>query len=275
MLGRKHRDHRRDAYEVHDAPARVDVENDKGPGLARGPALLIGTLLCAAGLILFLEAGSTPTDAFPDGDAAGTEFLGFATNGWTAWFTTAAGVLLLFGAAQHLLARVMSLLVGAALAACVVISLIDGDDVLGLAVANEWTQLGWAVPAVLLLINSLMPRARRRRDVEHVDRDRDRVVPVSARERTVRDDERVVAGDDRTAVAHRHDHDDDRVIDRDRDDDRLLADDDDARTERTVADDDRTTTDPAAGSGRFDRPEAPDERHEEGRRLHLPFSRRH
>ena len=210
MLGRKHTDHRRDTHEAYDAPSRVETRTEKGPGLARGPALLLGTLLAAAGLILFLEAGSTPTGAFPDGDAAGTEFLGFATNGWTAWFTTAAGALLLFGAAQHLLARVMSLLVGAALAACVVISLIDGDDVLGLAVANEWTQLGWGIPAVMLLINSLMPR--KDRHVEEIDHHRDhdrlrrdeRVVPVAGRdERTVREDERVVSGDDRTVAEDR------------------------------------------------------------------------
>lgn len=209
MLGRKHTDHRRDTHEAYDTPSRVETRTEKGPGLARGPALLIGTLLTAAGLILFLEAGSTPTGAFPDGDAAGTEFLGFATNGWTAWFTTAAGALLLFGAAQHLLARVMSLLVGGALAACVVISLIDGDDVLGLAVANEWTQLGWGIPAALLLINSLMPR--KRRHVEEIDHDRDRVerservVPVTDRGRAIREDERVVSGDDRTVVADRDD----------------------------------------------------------------------
>lgn len=217
MLGRKHTDHRRDPHESYDTNSRVETRTEKGPGLARGPALLIGTLLTAAGLILFLEAGSTPTGSFPDGDAAGTEFLGFATNGWTAWFTTAAGALLLFGAAQHLLARMMSLLVGAALAACVVISLIDGDDVLGLAVANEWTQLGWGIPAALLLINSLMPRKRRHVDaIDHDDdrvEHRERVVPGADRERvvreddrTVREDERVVRDDDRTAVAH---HDDD------------------------------------------------------------------
>jgi hypothetical protein len=180
----------------------TDVTEGKGPGIARGPALLIGTLLTAAGLALFLKAGSTPTEAFPDGDASGTEVLGFATNGWTAWFTTTAGALLLLGAAQHLLARIMSLLVGVALAACVVISLIDGDDVLGLAVANEWTQLGWAVPAALLLINSLMPRARGRRRVYEDDEfvERGRGAPVGADARTVRADERVVSGDDRTTV---------------------------------------------------------------------------
>ena len=43
-----------------------------------------------------------------------------------------AGALLLFGAAQHHMAKMMSLIVGLALLACAVIAVIDGDDVLGL-----------------------------------------------------------------------------------------------------------------------------------------------
>jgi hypothetical protein len=134
----------------------------KGPGLARGPALIIGAILSAFGLILFLKTGDTSTAGFPDADVSGPTFLGFETNGWTAWFTTAAGALLLFGAAQHLVAKLMSLLVGLALGACAVLGFVDGD-VLGLAAANFWTSLGWAIAAGLLLINVFMPR------VEHDD----------------------------------------------------------------------------------------------------------
>lgn len=130
---------------------------DKGTGLARGPALIIGTILAAFGLILFLKAGATPTGGFPDADVSGPKFLGFEINGWTAWFTTAAGALLLFGATQHLLAKTISLLVGLALGACAIIALIDGD-VLGLAAANIWTELGWGIAAVLLVLNTLAPR---------------------------------------------------------------------------------------------------------------------
>lgn len=139
---------------------------EKGAGLARGPALVIGAILAAAGLVLFLKTGNTPTDTFPDGTQQGTTFLGFETNGWTAWFTTAAGALLLFGAAQHLLAKTMSLLVGLALGACAVITLIDGDDVLGLAAANTWTVLAWGVAAAILLLNTLLPRRRHKVDDE-------------------------------------------------------------------------------------------------------------
>lgn len=129
----------------------------KGPGLARGPAMVIGTILSVAGLALFLHAGDTPTGGFPDGDVSADKILGFESNGWTAWITTAAGVLLLFGAAQHLLAKAMSLIVGLALAACAVIGLIDGD-VLGLAAANWAVELGWGIAAVILLLNLFAPR---------------------------------------------------------------------------------------------------------------------
>lgn len=137
---------------------------EKGPGLARGPALIMGAILSAAGLILFLKAGDTPTDMFPDGTQNGPSFLGFETNGWTAWFTTAAGALLLFGAAQHLLAKTMSLGGGLALGACSVIALVDGDDVLGLAAANGPTKLGWGVAAAVLLINTLLPRKKKKHE---------------------------------------------------------------------------------------------------------------
>jgi len=246
MLGRKYRHRGRDdSYEAYEPPAATVAETK--PGVARGPALLLGTLLTAAGLILFLEAGSTPTGSFPDGDATGTEFLGIATNGWTAWFTTAAGALLLLGAAQHLLARVTSLLVGLALAACVVISLIDGDDVFGLAFANEWTQLGWGIPAALLLLNSLVPRARhRRREVEDRDRlERDRVIADGGRER------------DRVTADER---------------DRVTA---DGGRESAVgeADDVRTGEDRPIKTGRFDRETIPPPRDSEGKPV-TPLSRR-
>lgn len=154
---------------------RSDDTTEKGPGLARGPALIIGAILSAFGLLLFLDAGNTPTAGFPDATVDGPTFLGFEANGWTAWFTTAAGALLLFGAAQHLLAKTMSLLVGLALAACVVISLIDGDDVLGLAATNVWTKVGWAIAAGLLLFNTLAPRVNRSTDADNDERRRDHV----------------------------------------------------------------------------------------------------
>jgi hypothetical protein len=140
----------------HDSSAHVV----KGPGLARGPALIVGTILAAFGLILFLHAGATPTGGFPDGDATGSKFLGFEANGWTAFFTTAAGAILLFAAAQHLLAKTLGLVVGLALAACVILDLVNGPGVLGLAAANWATDLGWAIAAVVLLLNVFAPRVK-------------------------------------------------------------------------------------------------------------------
>jgi hypothetical protein len=143
-------------------PTRTRTE--KGVSLARGPALILGTILQVAGLyFLYKQHGFPPLSNFPNGNAPvqGKVFFGiFGVNGWTGLFTAAAGGLLLFGAAQHLLAKTMSLIVGLALGAAAVIAVISGN-VLGLAAANNWTKLGWAVCAVILLFNTLIPRRTR------------------------------------------------------------------------------------------------------------------
>ena len=140
------------------------TRTEKGISLARGPALILGTILEVAGLyFLYKQHGFPKFSNFPNGDAPvqGKVFLGiFGANGWTGLFTAAAGGLLLFGAAQHLLAKTMSLIVGVALGAAAVIAVISGN-VLGLAAANNWTKLGWAVCAVILLFNTLIPRRTR------------------------------------------------------------------------------------------------------------------
>jgi hypothetical protein len=156
------------------------AHHDRGTGLARGPAYIIGTILAAFGLILLLQSGDSPvsfdTGGFPDADVESSDkFIGFETNGWTAWITIAAGVLLLFGAAQHALAKAFSLTVGLALGACALIGWIDGD-VFGLAAANWATELGWGIAAVLLVLNVLAPRVGGDdHDRTVVDRDRDGV----------------------------------------------------------------------------------------------------
>jgi uncharacterized protein DUF4383 len=144
-----------------------EVVVEHGPSLAKGPALIAGSILVAFGLASLLKNNDFPSfsSSFPDGEVQGTNFLGFEVNGWTAFFSITAGALLLFGAAQHHLAKMMSLLVGLALAACAVIAVIDGQDVLGLAAANFWTKLGFAVAGGVLLVNALMPRRTRRREV--------------------------------------------------------------------------------------------------------------
>jgi hypothetical protein len=149
-----------------------ETTTHKGAGLARGPALILGAILAAFGLILFIKCGDTqPTGGFPDGAAGGPHFLGFEANGWTAWLTTTGGALLLFGAAQHLLAKSMSLIVGLALGAAAIFAAVDGD-VLGLAAANFWTEIGWAIAAVLLLFNLFAPRIEHTEDDRRVDGNR-------------------------------------------------------------------------------------------------------
>ncbi len=158
---------------------RTNDGHDKGVSLARGPALIIGSLLLAFGLLAFLADGDSPTDGFPDGTITNIEtFLGIGVNDWTAFFTATAGGLLLFGAAQHLLAKTMSLIVGLALGACSVIALVDGDDVLGLAGANGWTKLGWGAAAIALLVNALLPRKGGK---DHHDHDAHREPVVAPR----------------------------------------------------------------------------------------------
>lgn len=192
--------------------------HDRGTGLARGPAYIIGSILAAFGLILLLQSGDNPinfaTDGFSGADVESSEkFIGFEWNGWTAWITIAAGVLLLFGAAQHALAKGFSLVVGLALGACALLGFIDGD-VLGLAAANIPTELGWGIAAVLLVLNVLAPRVGGEHH-EHertvVDRDRDGVddrhehrAPVVGHDR------------DRDGVDDRREHGA-PVVDRDRD----------------------------------------------------------
>jgi hypothetical protein len=140
-----------------------DVRTEKGVSLARGPALILGTILLAAGLyFLYRQHGFPPFSNVPNGKApvTGKVFGIFGANGWTGMLTAVAGGLLLFGAAQHLLAKTMSLIVGVALGAAAVIALISGD-VLGLIAANGWTELAWGIAAVILLFNTLVPRRRR------------------------------------------------------------------------------------------------------------------
>jgi hypothetical protein len=140
-----------------------ETRTDKGVSLARGPALVLGTILLAAGLYFLYKQHNFPRFAnFPNGDAPvdGKVFGIFGANGWTGMLTAVAGGLLLFGAAQHLLAKTMSLIVGVALGAAAVIAAISGN-VLGMAAANGWTEIAWGAAAAILLFNTLVPRRRK------------------------------------------------------------------------------------------------------------------
>jgi hypothetical protein len=118
--------------------ATTDTRTEKGISLARGPALILGTILLAAGLyFIYKQHAFPPFSHFPNGTPMfkGKVFGLFEANGWTGMLTAVGGGLLLFGAAQHLLAKTMSLIVGVALGAAAVIALISGN-VLGMAAAN-------------------------------------------------------------------------------------------------------------------------------------------
>jgi hypothetical protein len=143
-------------------PETTDTRTEKGISLARGPALILGTVLLAAGLYFLYKQHFFPRFSnFPNGKAPvdGKVFGIFGANGWTGMLTAVGGGLLLFGAAQHLLAKAMSLIVGVALAAAAIIALTSGR-VLGLAAANHWTEIGWGVAAAILLFNTAVPRRR-------------------------------------------------------------------------------------------------------------------
>jgi apolipoprotein N-acyltransferase len=177
--------------------------------LARGPALILGTILLAVGLYLLYKARTFPPFSnFPNGDVTkdGDFLFGlFGANGWTAMLTAVGGGLLLFGAAQHLLAKTMSLVVGVALGAAAVIALISGN-VLGMAAANGWTKLGWAVCAVILLFNTLVPR--RRRTVVVAEEPVVNDAAAYDRRPTTAAEEDAVAAHEEPTVAHRE-----RVVD--------------------------------------------------------------
>lgn len=133
--------------------------------LSRGPALILGTIMLAAGLyFLYQSHFFPPLHQFPNGTAhvRNHVFFGiFGCNGWTGMGTAIAGGLLLFGAAQHHLAKLVSLIVGGVSAAAAIIAAVSGN-VAGLAAANAWTEIGWGACAVVLLGNALLPAYRRR-----------------------------------------------------------------------------------------------------------------
>jgi len=143
------------------APATV---GERRISLSRGPALIVGTILLAAGLYFLYRSHTYPRFAnFPNGNAPVERdaFFGvFGINGWTGMLTAIAGGLLLFGAAEHFMSKGMSLFVGCCLGAAAIIAAISGN-VLGLAAANVWTKIGWGAAAVILLLNALMPARRR------------------------------------------------------------------------------------------------------------------
>jgi hypothetical protein len=153
---------------------RTEPRTEKGVSLARGPALILGTILLAAGLYMLYKQHFFPKFSnFPNGTATVKSkvlFGLFGANGWTGMLTAICGGLLLFGAAQHLLAKTMSLIVGVVLAAAAIIGLVNHGNVFGLVATNHLTELAWGIAAVILLFNTLIPRRTRTIEPAYDDR---------------------------------------------------------------------------------------------------------
>ncbi|HEY2005102.1 MAG TPA: hypothetical protein VGG87_01565 [Solirubrobacteraceae bacterium] len=153
---------------------RTEPRVEKGVSLARGPALILGTILLAAGLyFIYKQHTFQKLSNFPNGTATvqGKVLFGlFGGDGWTGMLTAICGGLLLFGAAQHHLAKTMSLIVGVVLGAAAIIGLVDHGNVLGLASANHLTELAWGIAAAILLVNTLIPRRTRTIEPAYDDR---------------------------------------------------------------------------------------------------------
>ena len=91
----------------------------------------------------------------------GTTFLGIEGNGWTWVLFAAAGLLLLLGSPIHWGAKSMAFIVGVVMVVGALISLSDGDDILGVVATNNWTTLIMGVGGAALILLSMMPRVGR------------------------------------------------------------------------------------------------------------------
>ncbi|HLH66227.1 MAG TPA: hypothetical protein VKV27_11030 [Solirubrobacteraceae bacterium] len=131
-----------------------------GTRLLRGPALVIGAILLAAGLyLLYRRHAFVALSQFPSGHArpTGAAVAGiFAVNGFTGELTAAAGGVLLLGAAGRRSARLASWLVALVLAVVAVWAAVNRDDALGLFGLGRWTIVGYGAVALLLAACSLL-----------------------------------------------------------------------------------------------------------------------
>jgi hypothetical protein len=134
------------------------ARRDKGVSLAKGPVGIIGMILLAYGVTALVFGGRSFTTQALDGTVNGKTWLGLEVNGWSDLLFIGTGAALMFGSPLHWGAKGLSLVVGLVLAAAAVISLVDGDDVLGIFAANGRTTLVWAIAAAVLIVLALLPR---------------------------------------------------------------------------------------------------------------------
>jgi len=134
-----------------------------GISLAKGPVALVGAASLALGVLGFIFASRSWDFDAPSGTATGTTFIGIEGNGWTWLVFAAAGLLLLLGSTIHWGAKSMAFIVGVVMIVGALISLSDGDDILGIFATNNWTTLVMGAGGVALVVLSMMPRVGRRR----------------------------------------------------------------------------------------------------------------
>jgi hypothetical protein len=134
------------------------TQKTKGSSLAKGPVGLVGLALLLYGVTAVIFGGHSFAQHAPSGAVHGKIWLGLEVNGWSGVLFIAAGLLLLLGAPLHWAAKGMSLVVGLALGAAALVSLVRGHGVLGLFAANHLTELVWCAAAALLILLSLLPR---------------------------------------------------------------------------------------------------------------------
>src|SRR4051812_30057902 len=135
----------------------------RGVSLAKGPVAVIGIASLALGVLGFIFADRSFNFDAPDGTVTGDTFLGIMGNGWTWCLFAAAGLLLLLGAPIHWGAKSMAFIVGVVMIVGALISLSDGDDILGIFATNNWTTLVMGAGGAALVVLSMMPRVGSRR----------------------------------------------------------------------------------------------------------------
>jgi hypothetical protein len=177
----------------------------KGTSLAKGPAWLIGLGALALGITGWIFGSTSFTTHAMSGTVNGGTWLGLEGNGWTWALFAAGGVLLLLAAPMHWGAKTMALIVGLAFGAASVISLVDGDDVFGVAAANGLTALVLGAAAAVLLVIALLPRVGKKdkaADDRRETREREREPTGRAHEPDGRVDERTAVASSRRQDAH-------------------------------------------------------------------------
>src|SRR3954471_915570 len=135
----------------------------RGVSLAKGPVAIIGLASLALGILGFIFADQSFTLDAPSGTVNGGTFLGIEGNGWTWALFAGAGLLLLLGSTIHWGAKSMAFIVGVAMVVGALISLSDGNDILGIFATNGWTTLVMGAGGAALIVLSMMPRVGRRR----------------------------------------------------------------------------------------------------------------